>query len=358
MPTGFQPRNMTHVVMLTLMACSLVFAGGKEKDVGIWKPTGLMAPYESLAAIEVGPQGDLWAIIGYPEATASLVHSANGGTTWRTVTEEIIPPPRWDPPTLLVVDSQNCAWVYAPGWVLSRFSSNGDLLTTVALPTSIPYSECMVSSPDGYVYRFAAGLERISMNGEVRTTRPNLGDAIYVLSVDSKGTLYAVGTYAFRSTDGGLTWETIYKGDHEMRWHGITATPDGTLFLWTSFLGLRSTDGGQTWTELPFFSEQWLGTIRSLPDGSVGACSARDTYYEPPLPYYGFFRSWDRGNTWEEWMPGIPKADYRWCEHVLTYGDRIVYAYFRFVEGSSTPSGLYRMLLPQRAGAENDWLRY
>jgi len=35
MPTGFQPRNMTRVVMLTLMACSFTFAGAKEKDIGI-----------------------------------------------------------------------------------------------------------------------------------------------------------------------------------------------------------------------------------------------------------------------------------------------------------------------------------
>ena len=352
-----QPRILIAVI-IALAAPSFTSVAGM--DVGIWKPTNLMGPMSSVAAVEVGPQGDLWAIREYPESVWPLIRSADGGTSWTTVTAGIEPPSTLSITTLLAVDSQNCAWVYPP-WGLSRYSAHGDLLTTTSLSRSAQGSPVpMVSSPDGYVYRtVVVAIDRISMNGEVRVTLPDFdSDTIYVLTVDSKGTLYAVGTYAFRSTDGGLTWETIYKGDHEMRWHGITATPDGTLFLWTSFLGLRSTDGGQTWTELPFFSEQWLGTIRSLPDGSVGACSARDTYYEPPLPYYGFFRSWDRGNTWEEWMPGIPKADYRWCEHVLTYGDRIVYAYFRFVEGSSTPSGLYRMLLPQRAGAENDWLRY
>ena len=352
-----QPRILIAVI-IALAAPSFTSVAGM--DVGIWKPTNLMGPMSSVAAVEVGPQGDLWAIREYPESVWSLIRSADGGTSWTTVTAGIEPPSTLSITTLLAVDSQNCAWVYPP-WGLSRYSAHGDLLTTTSLKRFAPYDwpVPMVSSPDGYIYRIdVVAVERISMNGEVRTTHPDFrGEMISVLSVDSKGSLYAGGTYVFRSSDGGLTWETIYKGDYEMRWQGIAATPDGTLFIWTSFRGLRSTDGGQTWRNLPFFSDQWLGTIRSLPDGSVGACSARDFYYEPPLPY-GFFRSWDRGNTWEEWMPGIPKADYLGCEHVVTYGERTVYAYFRFVEGSSTPSGLYRMLLPQRAAVGKDWPCY
>jgi hypothetical protein len=359
MPIGFQLRNMTAIVILTFMACSFAFAGGKEKDVGIWKPTGLMAPYESLAAVEVGPEGDLWAIIGYPEATASLIHSANGGTTWTTVTDEIAPFRTWEPPTYLVVDSQNCAWAYPP-WGLSRYSAHGDLLTTTSLSRSAQGSPVpMVSSPDGYVYRaVVVAIDRISMNGEVRVTLPGFdSDTIYVLTVDSKGTLFAVGTYAFRSRDGGLTWETIFEGDHAVRYNGIAAAPDGTYYLWTSGRILRSTDGGKIWRRLPPLSEQQpLMEIHTLPDSSVVAAYGRNLSNEGGL--WGFFRSWDRGNTWEDLMAGIPKADYLGCEHVVTYGDRIVYAYFRFVEGSSSQSGLYRMLLPQRAGAGKEWIKY
>jgi hypothetical protein len=348
--TRIQQSRILIAVIIALAAPSFTSAAGM--DVGVWKPTRLLGPISSVAAVEVGPQGDLWAIREYPEGVWSLIRSADGGTSWTTVTAEIATPPQYDPPKLLVVDAQNCAWLYTPGWVLSRFAPDGDLLTTISA-----LSACMVATRDGYVYRIASGLQRINMDGEIRITQPDLGDAIYVLSVDWKGSLYAVGTYVFRSTDGGLTWETIYKGDHETRFDGIAVAPGGNLFIWTFWLLYRSTDGGKTWTELPLLSEQRLGAICSLPDGSVGASYAHNPADEVGR-LYGFFRSWDKGNTWEELMAGIPKADYLGCEHVVTYGERIVYAYFRFVEGSSAPSGLYRLILPQRAAVGKDWPKY
>jgi hypothetical protein len=68
-------------------------------------------------------------------------------------------------------------------------------------------------------------------------------------------------------------------------------------------------------------------------------------------------RSWDKGNTWVEFLPGVAREDYQEGWVVGTHGDR-VYAYFRFVDGKTSQNGLYRMLLPQRAAAGKDWPKY
>jgi hypothetical protein len=93
-----------------------------------------------------------------------------------------------------------------------------------------------------------------------------------------------------------------------------------------------------------------------LPDGSIVFAA---TWEDPPNQYkFPLFRSWDKGNTWTEFLPGITKAHYRGGWVAGTYGERIVYAYFLFEDYSTNQHGLYRMLLPRRAAAKKNWIKY
>jgi len=342
------------VIALILLSWVSVCAPAKEKNVGVWKPTSMVGP-DAPQRVAVCPDGSIWTLYGPPDGGApwSLARSANGGTTWTTVlanSVDVGPPITLGNIDLFVVDSENCAWVYTLSDGLSRFSPAGDLLTTTGLGFSLSQ---MVFSPDGYLYRLSSadeGLDRVSWNGQVRTT-PFHGDMIRDITADSKGTLFAVGGDVHRSRDGGLNWETVLQGNIETPFYYISVTRDDTIYIPYYFFK-RSTDGGQTWESLALHGWGLMG----LPDGSIAA--SFDAIISGGTFGSLLYRSWDRGNTWTEFMPGIVKEDYLYGGVVGTYGDQTVYASFSFVESKSSQNGLYRMLLPQRAGADKAWPKY
>jgi len=356
----FQLRSGWMMGMIILAACAS--APAKEKDVGIWKPTTLIGVTLQARAIAVGPQGDIWAVLPRTsEGKRPLVRSADGGATWTTITLQLITQDTYYC-DVLVVDRENCAWAYTSAWGLSRFSPNGDILTTTGLSQSPPpgYPTLLVASPDGYVYKIGLGigLTRISMDGEMRTTWPVLGGIMVDdFTVDSDGTLFAIGGRLYRSKDGGLTWEKLYDGEISDPLELMCLESDGTIYILDERRIFRSTDDGKTWISLPVLYEGRQGGLHGLPDGSLAGGVWRAPWNPFPHPY-GLFRSWDKGNTWEEWVPGIAKEDIEYGGVLATHGDRIVYAYFRFVAGKESQSGLYQMLLPRRAGADKAWLKY
>jgi len=356
----FPLRSGWMMGMIILAACASV--PGKDNDVGIWKPTTLIGVTLRARAIAVGPQGDIWAVLPRTsEGKRPLVRSADRGATWTTITLQLITQDTYYC-DVLVVDREDCAWAYTTAWGLSRFSPNGDILTTTGLSQSPPpgYPTLLVASPDGYVYKIGLGigLTRIGMNGEMRTTWPDIGGMMtFDLAVDAHGDLFALGAHLCRSKDGGLTWERLYHGDVSEPLDLICLESDGTIYILDLRRIFRSTDSGKTWTNLPVLCETRQGELYGLPDGSLAGAvwrTPRDAFPHP----YGLFRSWDKGNTWEEWVPGIAKEDIEYGGVLATYGDRIVYAYFQFVAGKESQSGLYRMVLPQRAGADKAWLKY
>jgi len=338
------------VLAIVFAVCSLSFA---EEKIGIWKPTNLIGAHAPLAQA-VGPQGDVWALLECPETVLSLVRSPDGGDSWTTVTHQIEYPLTYE--GLLAVDLQNCAWVYTPQGGLSRFSPDGDLLTTTGLAISVPGHTCMVFSPDGYLYRIDGmdELDRISVSGQVRTTPLGFpGERIWGLAVDPSGVLFTAGDSIRRSRDGGLNWERVFECPLDDPLYYISTTQDGAVYAVHPY-GIRSTDGGKTWESfgLPGLERPVWG----LPDGSIVFAA---TWEDPPNQHkFPLFRSWDKGNTWTEFLPGITKADCRGGWVAGTYGERIVYAYFLFEDYNTNQHGLYRMLLPRRAAAKKNWIEY
>lgn len=308
--------------------------------------------------VAVSPDGGIWALYGPPDGSApwSLARSGNGGTTWTTVLADGVEswPDIGYSSDVWVVDSGSCAWVYTLSEGLSRFSPSGDLLTTTGLYPSLSPQQ-MVSSPDGYLYRLDYDtLDRISWSGQVRTT-PFLGGAAWGMAVDSKGTLFTVGYQVRRSRDGGLTWQVLLECFFDDPFQYICILPDDAIDVGPPHK--RSTDGGETWETV----ESGASWIVGLPDGSITAIFGVGATIPGGVFRYFLYRSWDRGNTWTYFLPGIDATDFRAGSVVGAYGDRTVYAYFSFLEGAASPDGLYRLLLPSpsgRAGADKAWLKY
>jgi len=342
-----------------LGACAIATARDKEKLV--WNPTNLIGQNMPMGT-KIGPKGEVWGFLNSPASSApwSLVRSLDCGTSWSTVTVDVEPPVSGQS---FVLDKEGCAWAYrAGGKGLSRFSPSGDLLTTTGLITSYwdMYKLNLISSPDGFLYMMRKDeLKRISMQGEIRTTYPGLLEGeICDLAVDSRGALYAVAGSAYRSTDGGLTWDILFQGHLEMPYWVISVVADRYIFIEGPWV-FRSLDGGTTWEELPHLEAGSMGRPVGLPDGSI-AFSYRRLGLDP-AERYGFFRSWDKGDTLQEFLPGIQKADFKAGAILRFDGSNIVYASIAFVEGKESQNGLYRMRFPAPPGpasSDKDWPKY
>ena len=342
-----------------LGACAIATARDKEKLV--WNPTNLIGQNMPMGT-KIGPKGEVWGFLNSPASSApwSLVRSLDCGTSWSTVTVDVEPPVSGQS---FVLDKEGCAWAYrAGGKGLSRFSPSGDLLTTTGLITSYwdMYKLNLISSPDGFLYMMRKDeLKRISMQGEIRTTYPGLLEGeICDLAVDSRGALYAVAGSAYRSTDGGLAWDILFQGNLEMPYWVISVVADKYIFV-SGPWDRRSLDGGTTWQMLPYQSQGRMGRVVGLPDGSICFLYYHDTV-NPGSPC-GIFRSWDKGDTLQELMPGIRKEDFRSGVVKSSPGSNVVYAWIGFVEGKESQNGLYRMRFPAPPGpasSDKDWPKY
>src|SRR5688572_12878820 len=85
----------------------------------------------------------------------------------------------------------------------------------------------------------------------VRTNGPYGGKIKALLSVN--GTLFASTGSLFRSTNGGIDWQSVgpfrvsgYAGTHPVV-HAIAADSSGTIFASTLLALYSSTDNGETW---------------------------------------------------------------------------------------------------------------
>ena len=110
---------------------------------------------------------------------------------------------------------------------------------------------------------------------------------------------YAQGK-VYRSTDKGLSFETVNASLPNESWHSLKSFPGvkGEVWLSLDWQGLyRSTDGGQTFSKLEKINRSHLFAFGKPPTGST----------VPTLYLYGkitdmgdgIFRSLDRGKSWE-----------------------------------------------------------
>jgi len=260
-----------------------------------------------------------------------LFKSSNGGTSWRALPIDLsggglgLKPLALDPfaPQHLVIG----AWCGPSGVKISE--DGGETWRHVVIPPPTQYQSCCTFSPGlvaaspgvsgsfavGAVfvdlatsYSINAGGLAFSTDGGENWGWADLGreiSPVFSLTFDpiSPTVVYAGTRGSFepsignpgellKSTDGGITWQSLRQNLGPWSVDQIAVEPGGAHRLFVEAGGIRrSSDGGQTWELMPY----------PVSDGHV-----RDLLFvpgEPPILYAatteGLFRSTDGAQTWQ-----------------------------------------------------------
>lgn len=300
-----------------VVATATVTAASDDK-----KPAGYWLDSSTLAGIElrgIGPavsSGRISDIAVDPTDHSRRFVTAASGGVWRTTNAGTT----WEP----VFDDEGS---YSIGCV--TIDPNDPNVVWVG--TGENNSQRSVSFGDG-VYKSLDGGSSWTNMGLVESEHignivvdPRDSDVVWVAAM---GPLWRSGgdRGLYRTTDGGASWERVLHvsadtGIAEVRLH--PNDPDTILatayqrrrHTWTLINGgpesglYKSTDGGATWREI---------TV-GLPDvdmGRIGLCYSpvdTDVVYavvDAARDEGGFFRSSDRGETWEKRSDHAPGGDY------------------------------------------------
>ncbi|MEJ2538465.1 MAG: glycosyl hydrolase [Gemmatimonadota bacterium] len=247
-----------------------------------------------ISDIEVDPRD---AAVWYVAAgSGGLWKTTNAGTTWTPVFDE--QPSYSIGDVALDPTNPDVVWVGTGENVSGRH---------------VAWGSGLYRSRDGGGTWESAGLPESEHIGKI-LVHPEDGD---VLLVAAEGPLWSEGGErgVYRSADGGATWEAVLTVDEHT---GATdlefdpsdpevvyaATFQRRRHVWGYLAGgpgsgvWKSTDGGVTWREL----------TRGLPSGDMGKIGLAVTPADPGRVYAtieagpeerGFYRSVDRGESWE-----------------------------------------------------------
>ena len=157
------------------------------------------------------------------------------------------------------------------------------------------------------------GLEASEHIGEILVD-PRDGNTVFVAA---EGPLWSPGGERglYRTTDGGETWQRVLHVDDDTGVTSIAFDPrdPDTIYaasyqrrrqVWSLMMGPgsgvhKSTDGGETWREV----------TTGLPSGDMGKIGLAVSPVDPDVVYatieahedeHGFYRSLDRGESWEK----------------------------------------------------------
>jgi photosystem II stability/assembly factor-like uncharacterized protein len=165
---------------------------------------------------------------------------------------------------------------------------------------------------------------------------------------------------AWRSLDGGETWERRSDGMVTEDIHGFAVVRNGSpTLLATTNDGLHvSHDGGESWTMQPIASEwQYTRSIAERPDGSGVMFMTNGN--GPPGTDGRLFRSRNRGADWEDaGLPGTVESSAYFlavnpADPMLVYAAATLGQLYRSTDGGESWTGLKRRLGEIRALA---WL--
>ncbi len=113
---------------------------------------------------------------------------------------------------------------------------------------------------------------------------------VWFADADNGVAIGAYGTY-YATTDGGDTWDFVSVEDTDWHLHKIARAADGRLYIAAEAgYAYRSDDGGETWEELPSDYEGSYFGVLPLEGDTVLIYGLRGH----------LFRSEDAGETWEE----------------------------------------------------------
>ena len=134
---------------------------------------------------------------------------------------------------------------------------------------------------------------------------PNNSDVLYLATGDDDGgTTVSIGMW--KSLDGGLTWNPSGLSDVE-RISRIDMDPQNSsrLLAATRFGLYYTSNGGDTWTNVSVGSGITNVRFKDVRFGQNGSQSAFAVAHNG-----GFYKSYDKGLTWEEINTGLPPTIY------------------------------------------------
>ncbi len=259
-----------------------------------------------------------------------IQRSNDGGKTWEAVGNKF----EYDgvPGTHQWYDGTPHPWAFKRVWHLEPSLNDPD-----AVYAGIEDAALFLSKDAGQTWQELAGLRG---HGSGPHWQPGAGGmCLHTILLDPKNperifiAISAAG--AFRTEDGGKTWQPINRGLHSQYIPDPTAEvghcvhhvamhrsrPD-VLFMQKHWDVMRSDNGGDSWQEV----NGNLPTETGLPDGRRGFgfvidvnTHEPDTIYVVPIksdsehyPHEGklrVFRSRTGGNEWEPLTKGLPQSD-------------------------------------------------
>jgi photosystem II stability/assembly factor-like uncharacterized protein len=288
-------------------------------------PTLLPGEKIVLTWIDMRPAGAGWAI----EASGKIVHTRDGGSTWKDVTPT---PDRYVPGGFFALDAQR-AWA-------TPFVGGG--MYSVASSTSPRGATLWHTTDGGASWQPSPALCLSGLCGAYYDVSPAFIDPLALQFLDEshgwmllnvEHHMFQDRYRVFRTTDGGSTWEFLsdnMTGPMAMAVTGLAFQDDRTGWLGVDQMGgaaspsadwglYRSGDGGKTWQyrdapapqALPpgtSPSSLWCGTssLNFLPPSTLDTtvvCTTFDYSSPAPYPYYYFhFHSPDGGASWRSWQ--------------------------------------------------------
>jgi photosystem II stability/assembly factor-like uncharacterized protein len=270
-----------------------------------WYPIGPSGTFVSIRGLAVSNLNQIF--IG--DASAGVYRSSDNGDTWELVNNGL--PITVTPSRIVIshVGSKETLFLVVQDYVsnqsiLYRSTNNGDLWTSLIIPTS--YIDNLFVHSNGFIFfKGTDGVMRSIDNGDswqlVWAYEFNAQDMISLSNGDIwSGYNYgfpAWGTPFFRSTDNGLSWngfDTVGTGSI----YAFARSQDGSIFMGTEHTGLfKTTDNGLTWFQTNTGFPNSTTQVTAISGISNGFMSAGTTQF-------GSFISTNSGVNWIRNYPG------------------------------------------------------
>jgi photosystem II stability/assembly factor-like uncharacterized protein len=271
----------------------------KAKHKAGYAPAGAGTPWFSIGPRNIN--GRVKSIAVHPTDANTIYAGAASGGVWKSTNGGASWKPLWDMQDTMAIGSL----AVAPGTPNTIYAGTGEW--TPGWGPSFPGTGVFVSTDGGtsWTQRTSVLARRI---------------AKILVSQDNANHVYVAGESGFeKSTDGGVTWNTIHSG--QISDAVIDPVDADVLYIAVRNDGIyKSTDAGATWTKLnngPSGSTNanWLKL-------AIGDSGAHGSDFILAKQSGTINRSTDGGTTWTTLSGDHGGASYhQWCSSIAVAGD-------------------------------------
>lgn len=230
-------------------------------------------------------------------SSGDILQSKDGGSTWSKISNAGV-----SNPTRLVFTDEKTGFILS-GWnELLQKTTDGGLTWIKDFSSSSSYlgfaynksknKYCMVGHGVNLGYTSSQGRAIALKNGsEAWAVRSLLGnDDHYRLELINEKTAYVLGSGAYKTLDGGITWSKLQIISDSYGKISSSAFLNESKGFYANTIGLyKTTDGGTSWSKANFPNYTTAGNLTFIND-KVGFISTYNTIY----------KTIDGGETWEK----------------------------------------------------------